>query len=87
VILQRQRFFVIGDDDVVDVDRLAHQRPGFRVFPAPFVEVGGDAGAQVLGLAYVDDFACGVLVKVDAGGSGDGADFLGRSIGVMFSVV
>jgi len=67
VILQRQRFFVIGDDDVVDVDRLAHQRPGFRVFPAPFVEVGGDAGAQVLGLAYVDDFACGVLVKVDAG--------------------
>ena len=43
VVLERQRLFVIGDDDVVDVDRLAHQRAGFRVFPAAFVKIGGDA--------------------------------------------
>ena len=75
VILEGERFFVIGDDDVIDVDGLAHQRAGFRVFPAAFVEVGGDAAAQVLRLADVDDFAFGVLVEIDAGLGRDGADF------------
>ena len=78
VILKRQRFFIIGYYDVVNVDGLADQRPGFRVLPAAFVEVGPDARAQVLRLAYVDDFAFGVLVQIHAGGRRDGADFLGK---------
>ena len=76
MILQRQRFFVIGYDDVIDVDGFADQRAGLRVFPAAFVEIGRDAGAQVLGFAHVDDFAFGVFVEVDARGRGEAADFL-----------
>src|ERR1022692_267146 len=53
-----------------------HVRVSFRVFPSAFVKVGGDPRAQVLGLADVNDFAFGVLVEVDAGGSGQAADFL-----------
>jgi hypothetical protein len=75
IVLERQRFFVVGDDDVVDIDRLAYERAGFRVLPAAFVEVAGDAAAQVLCLAHVDDFAFGVLIEINAGLGGDGADF------------
>ena len=78
MILEGERFFVIGDDYVVDVNRLADQRAGFRVLPAALVEIGSDARTQILGLADVDDFAFGVFVEVDAGGSGQGADFLGK---------
>ena len=76
VVFERQRFLVVGDDDVVDVDRLAHQRPGLRVGPAALMEVGGNPAAQVFGLPDVDDLALGVLVEVHAGLGGDGADFL-----------
>jgi len=60
------------------VDRLTDERAGFRVFPAALVEVGGDAGAKVVGLANVNDVAFGVLVEVHAGRSGQAADFLGE---------
>jgi hypothetical protein len=43
-------------------------------FLVGFEEVGAHAGAQVLGLADVDDLALGVLVEVAAGEGGDGAD-------------
>jgi len=76
VVLKGQRFFVIGDDYVVDVDGLADERAGFRVFPTAFVKVGRDPRAQVLGLADVNDFAFGVFVEVNAGGSRQAADFL-----------
>ena len=75
IVFERQRLFVVGDDDVVDVDGLAHQRAGFGVLPAAFVEVAGHAAAQVLRLAHVDDFAFGILVEVHAGLGGDGTDF------------
>ena len=78
VIFEGQRFFVIGDDDVVNVYGFADQRAGFGVFPAAFVEVRRDARAQVLRLAHVDDFALGVLVEIHAGGGGEAADFLGE---------
>jgi hypothetical protein len=67
VILECQSLFVVGYDYVVDVDRFADQRAGFGVLPAAFVEIGRDTGAEVLGLADVDDLAFGVLVEVDAG--------------------
>ena len=62
VILERQRLFVIGDDNVIDIDRLADERAGLRVFPTAFVKIRRDPRAQVLGLADVNDFAFGVLV-------------------------
>ena len=75
IVFERQRFFVVGDDDVVNVDGFAHQCAGLRVLPAAFVEVAGDAAAQVLRLAHIDDFAFGVFVEIHAGLGGDGADF------------
>ena len=32
VVFERERFFVIGNDDVVDVDGLADEGAGFGVF-------------------------------------------------------
>ena len=88
VVLEGERFFVVGDDDVVDVSGLADERAGFCVFPAALVEVGGDARAQVLRLADIDDLAFGVFVEVDAGRGRQGADFLGKiHRGAGFSVM
>ena len=76
VVFEGERFVLVGDEDVVDVDGLAHERAGFGVGLRGFKQVGADAGAQVLGLADVDDLALGVLVEVHAGLGGEGADFL-----------
>ena len=78
VVLKRQRLFLVGDDDVVDVDRFAHQGIGLGVLPSPFAEVGRNPAAQVLGLADIDDLAFGVLVEIHAGGGGQAADFCGK---------
>ena len=75
IVLEGERFFVVGDDDVVDVDGLAHQRARFRVLPAAFVEVAGHTAAQVLRFAHIDDLAFGVFVEIHAGLGGDGANF------------
>ena len=39
VVLKRQRLFVVGHDDVVNVHRLAHQGIGLGIFPAALAEV------------------------------------------------
>src|ERR1017187_7721033 len=78
VILKGERLFIVGDGYVIDVDGFADQRPCFRVFPAPLVEIGGDPRAQVLGLTDVNNLAFGVLVQVHAGRGGEAADFLGE---------
>jgi len=78
VTFEGERLFVVGDDDVIDIDGFANERAGLGVFPPAFVEVRGDARAQVLGLADVDDLYLGVVVEVDAGGGGDGTDFGGE---------
>jgi hypothetical protein len=67
VVLEGQSLFIIGDNDVVDVDGRADERAGFLFFSAALVEIGGDARAQVVGLAYVNHLAYGVLVEVHAG--------------------
>jgi hypothetical protein len=76
IIFESQRFFVVAHDDVIDVDRLAHQRSGLRVLPPPFVKVAAHAAAQVLRLANVYDFALGILIQIHAGIGRDGANFL-----------
>ena len=75
IIFKRQRLFVVGDDDVFDIHRLAHQRAGLGVFPSPFVEIAGDAAPQVLRLAHIDHLALGVLVEIHARLGRNGADF------------
>ena len=66
VTFEGERLFVVGDDDAIDIDGFANERAGLGVFPPTFVEVRGDARAQVLGFADVDDLSLGVLVEVDA---------------------
>ena len=75
MVLKRERFLIVGDDDVIDIDGLANQRAGFCVFPASLMKIRGDAGAQVLRLADIDDLALGVFVEVHAGGGGNGTNF------------
>ncbi len=66
---------LVGDEDVFDVDGLAHERAGFGVGLRGFEQIGTHARAQVVGLAHIDDFALGVLVEIHAGLGGQGADF------------
>ena len=75
VVFKGEGLVLVVDEDVVDVDSLAHERAGLGVGLGAFEQVGADAGAEVLGLADVDDFAVGVLVEVDPGLSREGADF------------
>ena len=67
---------LVGNQDVVEIDGLAHERAGLGVGLRGFEQIGTDAGAQVLGLAHVDNFALGIFVEVDAGLGGESADFL-----------
>ncbi len=76
VVFEREGFVLVGDEDVVEVDGLAHERAGFGVGLRGFKQIGADAGAKVLGLADVDDLALGVFVEVDAGLGGQETDFL-----------
>ena len=76
VVLERQRFLLVVDDDVVDIDRLAQQSSGLGVLGGSFQKIRPQTRAQVLRLAHVDDLTVGVLVQVHAGRGGDRLDFL-----------
>ena len=67
VVLERQRFLLVVDQDVVDVARLGDQGAGLDVGQALVGEVAAHARAQVLGFADVDNGAVRVLVQIDAG--------------------
>ena len=75
VVFQSQRFVLVGNEDVIEVDSLAHQGAGFGVGLRGFKKIGTDAGAEIFGLADVDDLALGVLVEIYAGLGGKLADF------------
>jgi hypothetical protein len=70
VVFEGKGLVLVGDDDVIDVDGLAHERAGLGVGLRSFEEVRADARAQVFGLADVDDLALGVFVEVAAGRGG-----------------
>ena len=76
VVFKRECFVLVRDLDVIDVDGFAHQRARLGVHLIFFQQVAGDAVAKVLRLAYVDDLAVGVLVKVDTGLAGQRPNFL-----------
>ncbi len=67
---------LVGNEDVVEIDGLAHEGAGFGIGLRGLKQIGTNAGAKVLGLADVDDLTLSVLVEVDAGLGGQGTDFL-----------
>ena len=70
IVFQSQRLVLVVDQDVVDVDRIAHQGAGFGVGLGGFQQVGADAGAQIPGFADVNHLAVGILIEVHAGPGG-----------------
>ena len=78
VILKRQRLFVVGYDDIVNVDCFAHQRIGLRVLDPSLAKVRTDPTAKIIRLANIDDLAFSVLVQVHSGRRRQGAYFGGK---------
>ena len=62
VVFQSEGFVLVGDQDVVEVDGLAHERAGFRVGLRGFEKVRTHTGAKVVCLADVDNLALGIFV-------------------------
>ncbi len=63
IILKRQRFFVVINDDIFNIHRFAQQASRFGVCLAyAFLEIRPHAGAQVLGFTYVNDLAFGIFI-------------------------
>jgi hypothetical protein len=75
IVFERECFVLVGDEDGLNIDGLAHQRAGFCVGLRGFQQIGAHARAQVVGLAHIDDLALGVLVEIHAGLRGQTADF------------
>ncbi len=76
IVFEGEGLVLVGDEDVFEIDGLAHQRAGFGVGLRGLEQIGAHARAQVVGLAHVDDLALGVFVEIHAGLGGQGADFL-----------
>ncbi len=77
VVFECERFVLVGDGDVLDIDGLAHEGAGLGVGLGRLQKVADRTRrAQVFRLADVDDLALGVLVEVAAGLGGDGSNFL-----------
>ena len=51
IVLERQRFLLVVDDDVVEIDGLAQQRSGLGIGAAAFQKIRAHPRAQVVGLA------------------------------------
>jgi len=75
VVFKGESLFIVGDDNVVDIDGLADESAGLGVFPAAFMEIRAYARAEVFRLADVNDLALGIFVEIDAGGDGETTDF------------
>src|SRR5712691_68820 len=65
VIFKRERLFVICNDDIVNVHRLADQGSSLGILHPAFMKVGANAAAKVLGLAHINNLALGVLVQIN----------------------
>ena len=76
IVFQSQRLVLVGDEDVIEVHGLAHERAGLGVGLAGGEQVAADARTKIPRLADVDHLTLGVLVEVNAGLGGKRADFL-----------
>ena len=70
VVLERQGFAFVADDNGFQVGNLAGQRAGLGVNPARLREVGAHATAQVARLANIQHGPAGVLEEIRAGAFG-----------------
>jgi len=62
VVFKCERFVLVGDKDVVDVDGLAHEGARLGVGLGSFKKIRANARTEVLGLADVNDFSVDVLI-------------------------
>jgi hypothetical protein len=66
----------VGDQYVIEIDRLAHEGTGFGIGLGGFEEIGAHAGPKILGLADIDDVPLSVFVEIYARLRRKRADFL-----------
>ncbi len=76
VVFQRERFPLVCDENVLEIDGLAHEGTGFCVGLVGGKKIGPHARAQVFCLSDVDHLAFGVLVEVTAGAGRECAYFV-----------
>ncbi len=76
VVFQRQRFVLICDRDVFQIDGFTHQRAGFCVGLRGIKEIRPHSRAKALCLANVDDSSIRIVKQVDSGASWKRAYFL-----------
>jgi len=67
VILERERFLFVVDQNVVDIARFRDQAAGFGVGQLVFGKVAAHAVAEDFGLADIDHAAVRVLVQIHTG--------------------
>ena len=67
---------LVGDGDVVHIDRLAHQGAGLGIELVRLKKIRPHPRTEVLRLPDVDHLALSVLVEVAAGQRGERADFI-----------
>ena len=75
VILKRQRLGLVAYQYVVEIDRLPHQRARLRIGLRRLQQIGPHPRAQILGLAYIDHLALGILVEIHSGVGRQRANF------------
>ncbi len=66
VVLERERFLVVVEQNVLDIARFRDQRAGLDIREPVVVEVAADAAAEIVGLADVDYGPVRVLIEVHA---------------------
>jgi hypothetical protein len=64
IVLERQCFFLVVNQNVIDVMRLGEQSAGLGIRQVVVGKVTPHAEPQALGLAYVDDSPGSVLIEV-----------------------
>ncbi len=65
-LLQEQGLLLAGGGQHVHTEHAGHQGPGLGREPGRSAEIGGQAAAQALGLAHIEDAALSILHKIDA---------------------
>ena len=85
VVFERQRLFLVMNDDAGNVARLEQEAAGLGVGKLFGQEIGADAVAQAFGLADVDHPAAAVAVLVNARRRGQGRGSLFKLVPMIGS--
>ena len=87
IIFERQRFFFVVDDDVVDFGDLAHERAGFGVQRAGFHKIVAHSASQRQRFSHVDDLAGRIVIEIHARLSRKRSDFFAKIHDDRFDVM